>query len=63
MSMFWEFFSFELRLRAKSVSTYIYFLLWFAFSFFCVASESFGPVGAANGKVLPHSQRRAPASA
>jgi ABC-2 type transport system permease protein len=50
--MFWEFFTFELRFRAKSVSTYVYFLGWFAFSFFCVASESFGPVGNSNGKVL-----------
>jgi len=50
--MFWEFFTFELKLRAKSVSTYVYFLIWFAFSFFSVASESFGPVGASNGKVL-----------
>ncbi len=51
--MFWEFFTFELRFRAKSVSTYVYFLGWFAFSFFCVASESFGPGGrTANGKVL-----------
>src|SRR5579863_129893 len=52
MTMFWEFFSFELRLRRKSISTYIYFLVWFAFSFLCVASESFGPVGSGNGKVL-----------
>jgi ABC-2 type transport system permease protein len=52
MGMFWEFFTFELRFRAKSVSTYVYFLLWFAFSFFCVASESFGPVANSNGKVL-----------
>jgi ABC-2 type transport system permease protein len=51
-SMFWEFFTFELKFRAKSVSTYVYFLCWLAFSFFCVASESFGPVGNANGKVL-----------
>ncbi len=50
--MFWEFFKFEIRFRYKSVSTYIYFLLWFFFSFLCVASESFGPVGSANGKVL-----------
>ena len=50
--MFWEFFTFELRIRAKSVSTYVYFLVWCAFSFLCVASESFGPVGFANGKVL-----------
>jgi len=52
MAMFWEFFSFELRFRAKSLSTYVYFLLWLAFSFFCVASESFGPVANANGKIL-----------
>jgi ABC-2 type transport system permease protein len=52
MGMFWEFFTFELKLRAKSISTYVYFLIWTMFSFFCVASESFGPVGAANGKVL-----------
>ena len=38
MAMFWEFFTFELRFRLKSLSTYIYFLLWFAFSFFSVAS-------------------------
>jgi ABC-2 type transport system permease protein len=52
MRMFWEFFTFELRLRRKSISTYVYFLVWFAFSFLCVASESFGPIGAGNGKVL-----------
>jgi hypothetical protein len=52
MGMFWEFFTFELKLRAKSVSTYVYFGIWTVFSFLCVASESFGPVGSANGKVL-----------
>ena len=52
MAMFWEFFTFELRFRLKSISTYVYFALWFAFSFFCVASESFGPVSNSNGKVL-----------
>jgi hypothetical protein len=52
MSMFWEFFTFELRFRAKSVSTYIYFLLWVAFSFLSIASENFGPVANSNGKVL-----------
>ena len=50
--MLWEFFTFEMRFRIKSVSTYVYFAIWFAFSFLCVASESFGPVGNANGKVL-----------
>jgi len=52
MRLFWEFFSFELRLRLKSISTYVYFIVWLAFSFLCVASESFGPVGSGNGKVL-----------
>ncbi len=42
MAMFWEFFSFELRFRAKSLSTYVYFLICVAFSFFCVALEVFG---------------------
>ena len=50
--MFWEFFTFELRFRIKSVSTYVYFVAWLAFSFLCVASESFGPIGSSNGKVL-----------
>jgi ABC-2 type transport system permease protein len=52
MSMFWEFFTFELKFRFKSLSTYIYFALWFAFSFLTIASEGFGPVGNSNGKVL-----------
>src|SRR6267154_3609113 len=52
MAMFWEFFTFELKLRFKSISIYIYFLLWFTFSFLCVASESFGPIGNNNGKIL-----------
>jgi hypothetical protein len=52
MALFWEFFTFELRFRFKSLSTYMYFLAWTAFSFLCVASESFGPVGGGNGKVL-----------
>src|SRR6476660_9944911 len=52
MAMFWEFFTFEMRFRIKSISTYIYFLVWFAFSFLSIASESFGPVGNQNGKVL-----------
>jgi hypothetical protein len=50
--MFWEFFKFEMRFRAKSISTYVYFLVWFTFAFLSVASESFGPVGNSNGKVL-----------
>jgi hypothetical protein len=52
MRLFWEFFTFEFRLRRKSISTYAYFLVWFLFCFFSVAAENFGPIGAANGKVL-----------
>ena len=52
MNMFWEFFTFELKFRFKSVSTYVYFALWFAFNFLNVASENFGPIGSSNGKVM-----------
>jgi hypothetical protein len=52
VTQFWEFFTFELKFRAKSASTYVYFALWFAFEFLCVASESFGPIANANGKVM-----------
>src|SRR5580698_7208658 len=52
MAMFWEFFTFELKFRFKSISTYIYFFLWFTFNFLDVASENFGPVGNSNGKIL-----------
>jgi hypothetical protein len=55
MRLIWEFFTFELKFRFKSLSTYVYFLLWFAFSFLCVASESFGPIGASNGKIVLNS--------
>jgi len=40
MPMFMEFFRFELRLRVKSISTYVYFVMWLAFAFFCVASTA-----------------------
>jgi ABC-2 type transport system permease protein len=52
MRLFWEFFLFELKFRFKSISTYVYFAIWFAFSFLCIASESFGPIAFSNGKVL-----------
>src|SRR5271169_4018038 len=48
--MFLDFFLFELKLRLKSISTYVYFALWFRMVFFSVAAEDWGPVGA--GKVL-----------
>ncbi len=55
MRLFWEFFTFEIKFRFKSISTYMYFLIWLAFAFLSVASESFGPVGNSNGKVLLNS--------
>src|SRR6202789_3947220 len=50
MTMFWEFFSFELKFRLKSASTYVYFVLWFFVSFLCIAAEDFLNTG--NDKVL-----------
>lgn len=50
MTQFWEFFTFELKFRAKSISTYVYFALWFALSFLCIAAEDFLSLG--NDKVL-----------
>ncbi len=50
MAMFWEFFTFELKFRLKSISTYVYFFIWFALSFFYIAAEDFISIG--NGKVL-----------
>ncbi len=48
--MFWTFFWFELKLRFRSVSTYIFFLIPFAMMFFSVSVSDFGPIGP--GKVL-----------
>ena len=47
--MFWTFFWFELKLRFRSVSTYIYFFMLFMLLFFAVSAEDFifGP-----GKLL-----------
>ena len=50
MAQFWEFFTFELKLRAKSLSTYVYFALFFALSFMAIAVDDF--VNAGNDKVL-----------
>jgi ABC-2 type transport system permease protein len=55
MALFWEFFTFELKIRFKSLSTYVYFALWLTFSFLNVASENFGPIGNRNGKILLNS--------
>lgn len=48
--MFGTFFWFELKLRFRSVSTYVFFLIPFLMMFFAVSVEDFGPIGA--GKVL-----------
>jgi ABC-2 type transport system permease protein len=48
--MFLEFFLFELKLRLKSISTYVFFLLAALLPFFSVAARDFGPIG--SGKVL-----------
>src|SRR5271155_3980380 len=50
MGQFWEFFSFELKFRLKSPSTYVYFGLWFFLSFLSIAAEDFINVG--NDKIL-----------
>jgi hypothetical protein len=48
--MFWTFFWFELKLRFRSISTYIFFAIPFFMMFFSVSVEDFSPIGA--GKVL-----------
>jgi ABC-2 type transport system permease protein len=48
--MLLDFLLFELKLRIKSISTYVYFLLWFLVAFLSVAAEDFGPIG--SGKIL-----------
>lgn len=48
--MFWHFFAFELKLRVRSISTYVYFLIFFTMMFFEVSAEDFGPIPM--GKVL-----------
>jgi ABC-2 type transport system permease protein len=51
--MFFDFFFLELKLRFKSVSTYVFFLMPFVIMFFTVSARDFGPVG--NGKVFLNS--------
>ncbi len=50
MTQFLEFLKFELKFRAKSFSTYVYFALFFFLTFFCIAAEDFLNTG--NDKVL-----------
>lgn len=51
MGQVWEFFSFEMKFRLKSPSTYVYFGLWFFLSFLAIAAEDFLNVG--NDNRLP----------
>src|SRR6516165_3819536 len=48
--MFTSHFLFELKLRLRSLSTYVYFLIFFLLAFFEVSVHDFGPVG--TGKVF-----------
>lgn len=48
--MFWTFFWFEWKLRFRSLSTYVFFLIPFLMMFFTVSVSDFGPISA--GKVL-----------
>jgi ABC-2 type transport system permease protein len=50
MRLFWEFFTFELKFRLKSLSTYVYFGMWFFISFLAIAAEDVISTG--NGKQL-----------
>ena len=50
MTQFLEFLKFELKFRAKSISTYVYFALFFFLSFFSIAAEDFFSTG--NDKIL-----------
>jgi ABC-2 type transport system permease protein len=50
MALFWEFFSFEIKYRLKSLSTWVYFGMWFLLSFLAIAAEDFITTG--NGKQL-----------
>ncbi|MGI4828142.1 MAG: ABC transporter permease/M1 family aminopeptidase [Janthinobacterium lividum] len=50
MTLFLEFCLFELKFRLKSVSTYVYFAMWFLLSFLAIAAEDF--INTGNGKQL-----------
>jgi ABC-2 type transport system permease protein len=51
--MFFDFLLFELKLRLKSVSTYVFFLLAALLPFFSVSTQGVGPIG--SGKVFLNS--------
>src|SRR5579875_66781 len=44
--MFVRLFLFEIKYRLRDVSTYVYFLIWFAMTFFSISANDFGPFGA-----------------
>lgn len=48
--MFWTFFWFEMKLRFRSISTYVFFLIPCLLMFFSVSVSDFGPIGP--GKIL-----------
>lgn len=50
MAQFWEFLTFEIKFRFKSLSTYVYFLMWFLITFFAISARDFITTG--NGKQL-----------
>jgi ABC-2 type transport system permease protein len=50
MALFWEFFVFELKFRLKSLSTWVYLVMWFLLGFLAIAAEDFISTG--NGKQL-----------
>src|SRR5271170_805079 len=50
MAQFLEFLTFELKFRVKSISTYVYFALWFFLGFLSIAWEDFSNNG--NDKIL-----------
>ena len=43
MALFWEFCRFELKFRFKSLSTYVYFVMYFLISFMAIAAEDCHP--------------------
>lgn len=51
--MFWEIFLFELKFRFKRISPYVYFGVFFFFTFLAVSVPNFGPGG--QGKVMVNS--------
>ena len=53
--MFFNFLLFELKLRLKSVSTYVFFLLAALLPFFAVSTRDFGPIGSGKSSIIRNS--------